>query len=514
MANKKVWFGKALNTAFVNPTFLHVLSPCWHIHFGHWQTASDYPSRLSFSCHLHFSYIWTFLSVFILVSFLAWTSPLTCLVGVAAEEPPPPPPPEKPPQEPPHQEIPPPPPPPEEPPPPPPPSPPPPPPETTPPVPSPRTSAETRPSTTSSLFVPLLSTSQFAAPVISQFPTPARSSPNQIPALSSIAPVIIPIAPQPPPPLLSTTNRPTNTLPPVQPTDAGSRSTAPPAPAVPSSTSLTDGAMSGNNSQGFEGDRSLVVALSTVLSVLGVVLIVGAVCVCYRYRYGRLPLSGRGPFSRRGIAPIDDEEIESWKASRTIEKSTTVVVDKQDSASSIRKPPSVIVYQNHNSYQPRTSTDTSPRSLYHKRSMDKRSIDLPNTPVLARAPNARVGLTDDAIEGDLAFIPSPKRQNSRLSKLPPLSPRHARHRSTRSSASVGSLRDHWFGYHGDFELSPRTSTDPYACMPSSAHSDGKHHRVYSDPSNPPRLSLGEEFRLGALSPRPQPRQSEIGLAVG
>ncbi|KAK1688257.1 hypothetical protein BDP55DRAFT_62756 [Colletotrichum godetiae] len=264
--------------------------------------------------------------------------------------------------------------------------------------------------------------------------------------------------------------------------------------------------MNGSKSQGIEGNRGLVVALSTVLSVLGVIIIIGAIFLCYRYRRGRLP------FSRRGNSPIDDEEIESWKACRTIEKCTTVVVDKHDSAGSIRKPASVIVYQNHNQHQPRPSTDTAPRSLYHKRSMDKKSIDIPQTPVLARAPNARVGLTDDAVEGDLAFLPSPKRQNSRLSKLP--SPRHGRHRSSRSSASVGSLREHWYGYHTDTELSPRPSVDPYFRMPSSAHSDGKHQRVYSSPSNPPRLSLDEEYHMGGLSPRPFLRQSEIGLAVG
>ncbi|GKT40081.1 uncharacterized protein ColSpa_00262 [Colletotrichum spaethianum] len=267
--------------------------------------------------------------------------------------------------------------------------------------------------------------------------------------------------------------------------------------------------MGNNNSQGINGNRSLVVALSTVLSVLGVVIIVGAICLCYRYRRGRLP------FGRRGNTPIDDEEIESWKACRTIEKCTTVVVDEHDphgSVGPIQKPSSVIVYQTNSPYQPRISTDTASRSLYHKRSMDK-SIDIPQTPVLARAPNARVGLTDDTVEGDVAFLPSPKRQTLRLSKLPPLSPRHGRHRSSRSSASAGSLRNHWYGYHTDLELSPRTSTDPYARMPSSAHSDGRHQHIYSS-STAPRLSLDEEFHLGGLSPRPFLRQSEIGLAVG
>ncbi|KAK1986282.1 hypothetical protein LZ30DRAFT_778421 [Colletotrichum cereale] len=266
-----------------------------------------------------------------------------------------------------------------------------------------------------------------------------------------------------------------------------------------------------NTSQGIGGNRSLVVALGTVLSLLGVVIIVGAICLCYRYRRGRLP------FGRRGNTPIDDEEIESWKACRTIEKCTTIVVDEHEqhgSAGSVRKPASTIVYQDNSQHQPRMSTETATRSLYHKRSMDKKSIDIPQAPVLARAPNARVGLTDDTVEGDLAFLPSPKRRSSRLSKLPPSSPRHGRHRSSRSSVSIGSLRDHWHGYHIDVELSSRASADPYTRMPSSAHSDGKRRHVYSSYPNPPRLSLDEELRLGGLSPRPFISRSEIGRAVG
>ncbi|OLN95882.1 hypothetical protein CCHL11_04994 [Colletotrichum chlorophyti] len=356
-----------------------------------------------------------------------------------------------------------------------------------------------------------------SAPNIPQpFPQPSpppslpqsRLPPPPVPPASSPAP----INPVLPPPLIS--NQPTVTLPAAQPTDARSGPTSFSAPAGPSSTSLTDshGAMGGNNSQGIAGNRSLVIALSTVFSVLGVVLVVGAICLCYRYR------RGRRPFGRRGDTPIDDEEIESWKACRTIEKSTTVIVDKTNSSGSIRKPASVIVYQNNTQsqqYQPRASTDTTgQRSLHHKRSMDKKSIEMPQTPVLARAPNARVGLTDDSVEGDVAFLPSPKRQNSRLSKLPPLSPRHGRHRSSRSSASVGSLRDHWYGYQTDLELSPRTSSDPYSYMPSSAHSDGRHKRLYTSSEQPPRLSLDEEFQMGGLSPRPFIRQSDIGVAVG
>jgi hypothetical protein len=72
--------------------------------------------------------------------------------------------------------------------------------------------------------------------------------------------------------------------------------------------------------------------------------------------------------------------------------------------------------------------------------MDK---SLPQTPIQARAPNSRPGLTDESVPGDDPFImpQSPKRAAARLAKPPPLSfagafgPRvhHVRGRSSRSS---------------------------------------------------------------------------------
>ncbi len=69
-------------------------------------------------------------------------------------------------------------------------------------------------------------------------------------------------------------------------------------------------------------------------------------------------------------------------------------------STSSRKPPSVIVYSNAQG-QGRPSGEGSPRSFtygagsgyYGKTSFDK---ELPHTPIQARAPNARTGLTDES----------------------------------------------------------------------------------------------------------------------
>jgi hypothetical protein len=269
------------------------------------------------------------------------------------------------------------------------------------------------------------------------------------------------------------------------------------------STEPHNNSMSGGNitSSGYEPNRTLIITLSTVLSVVGLLVIGIAVWCCCRGRQSRLP------FLARGITPIDDEEIESWKANRPNEKAPGAL-DRFTSAGTVRKPPSVIVYQNRDNT--RQSGEHSPKSFVGGY---KQSLEMPQTPALARAPNARPGLTDETVEGDQAFIPSRRRHPSRLSKLPPTTPRHARTRSSRSSISVGSWRDQWYHHHTDVELSPRTSNEYYYPRTSQSY-DRRHHRVYSSSSNPPRLSLDDDFFVGGLSPRPLIRQSDIGRAIG
>lgn len=273
-----------------------------------------------------------------------------------------------------------------------------------------------------------------------------------------------------------------------------------------SSSSIGDNHSETRQSNG--SDRTTVIILSTVLSVFGCLVIAVVMWACIRCRRRRTKL-----FSR-GITPIGDEEIETWKGHRN-EKSLEADVpqhsahppagshsrgyhQKQESTSSVRKPPSVIVYA-------RQSEELSPRSpltpnYFTKMSFDgKRSIDkdLPFTPIQARAPNAREGLTDETVPGDDPYLPGPRRRGSRLSKAP-RTPRlaHTRNKSSRSSLSLRSPGEGFFGgYDSDHEIYP------------------SHSRVSSDV--PPRLSLSNDWPAGGgLSPRPLVRAEEIGRAIG
>ncbi|KAK3945326.1 hypothetical protein QBC46DRAFT_433684 [Diplogelasinospora grovesii] len=309
--------------------------------------------------------------------------------------------------------------------------------------------------------------------------------------------------------------------------------------AVPTTTtdSPTDTAVSGSDASDIGNNSTLVITLSTVLSVVGCLLIVGTAVVCWRYRRRR-----RVPFFSRGISPIDDDEIATWKVARDEKAGTGGETDveaagaasgaaagagpaaataagtggdrspghaKHTSTSSAKKAPSVIVYnKGHGSRQ--SADDGSPRSTNHTSHGGKTSFDkeLPQTPIQARAPNARAGLTDESIPGDDPFLPSPKRHPSRLAKMPPhiSSPRsvHTRTRSSRSSTRSFS----GYGYAGsELELAPRHSHDNY-------QSHNSHSRIYSSSSIPPRLSFGEDGVVGGLSPRPSFRDQDIGRAIG
>ncbi|KAK1757467.1 hypothetical protein QBC47DRAFT_156952 [Echria macrotheca] len=296
-----------------------------------------------------------------------------------------------------------------------------------------------------------------------------------------------------------------------------------------------------SSSSGTGSNRTLVITLSTVLSVVGLLLILGTVFACRKYRKGRFPFA-------RGVSPIDDDEIATWKVPRTEKtpltgdgaaggvgfgatagmvamvgaaagrqsESERISHSKNPSTSSFRKPPSVIVYSNpHSQGSYRQSTENSPWSFVshdsghavtppYKMSFEK---VLPPPPVQAKAPNARVGLTDESIPGDEPFVPSPKRQTSRLSKLPPGASSHRRHLRTRSSrSSTRSFGDYAYGPELDF--AQRHSHD---YVPRSYG----HSRVYSSSSIPPRLSFSDESVFsGGLSPRPLLAGQEIGRAIG
>lgn len=271
-----------------------------------------------------------------------------------------------------------------------------------------------------------------------------------------------------------------------------------------------------------DGSQSTTIILSTVLSVLGCSLVAGSVFAYVRYRRRRTQL-----FSR-AVSPIDDDEIATWKGNRQekeLENGRTGIVamadskghQKHESVGSTRKPASVIVYSNS-----QWSEERSPRlpSYYGKRSLDGRKMsfdkEAPSTPILARAPNAREGLTDDAVPGDDPFVQIPKRHTSRLSKVSPSiqPPRqaHTRSKSARSNFSLHSLGDHLKSYDSDVELAPQASRDQ-----QDGPSRRKPARVFSSSSVPPRSSLSDDWPgPSKLSPTPAVaiRREDIGRAIG
>lgn len=307
------------------------------------------------------------------------------------------------------------------------------------------------------------------------------------------------------------------------------------------------------------GRKLLIIILSSAIPVVVLLLASIAICLCWRKKQRRIRL-----FSRT-VTPVDDDEIATWKTPKSEEagfatgdntdfdgKSRPTTGDrlntshgKQPSTSSVKKPASVIVYTNPQdqaaSGDIRKSLDEgSPRSAAHSTHSGyygKTSIDhtpIPPTPILARAPNSKPGLTDETVPGDVPFIPAPKRQPSRLYKLPPGThggggsstprSRHGRKRSSKSStSSIGGYstfhnnnynRAAYYrggGYTSDTGgggFSGRRSHDHVR-----THSMHHHHhsRLHSGVTVPPRLSLGDDARL---SRRQFLREDEIGRAIG
>ncbi|KAI1470944.1 uncharacterized protein F4812DRAFT_283167 [Daldinia caldariorum] len=248
------------------------------------------------------------------------------------------------------------------------------------------------------------------------------------------------------------------------------------------------------------GTSTSTIVLSTVLSIAGVVLIAVAAYLCTGDRRRRLPMFNRG------ITPIGDDEIATWKSNRSAEKAnryTTRPTHSQNgsTSTSTRGAPSLIQYQN----GARPSLEVvSPRSFLG----DKNSFDLPQIPgaVLARAPNARSGLTDETVPGDDPFLPSPRRHPSRLHKLP----------SNSSSPNIrkGSRSDSLRSFS---EPSWRDSAVETSSLRGSSDGYARSHRIYSNSPlpPPPRLSFGENEQFTGLSPPPSRRgENTIGLAVG
>ncbi|KAH0544109.1 hypothetical protein FGG08_001727 [Glutinoglossum americanum] len=136
--------------------------------------------------------------------------------------------------------------------------------------------------------------------------------------------------------------------------------------------------------------RNLILILALGL---GSVLVAVAAWLSYRLRRRR---SSGASFFGRNSTPIDDEEIQTWR--------------KQASVAS--------TVGSHNAERkPRFSMEWAEK--------------LPTTPPTAKAPNARMGLTDEIVPGEEPFVPLPKRSpSSRIYR-----PRHLRSKSARSSIS-------------------------------------------------------------------------------
>ncbi|KAI1425477.1 hypothetical protein F5Y12DRAFT_367946 [Xylaria sp. FL1777] len=247
---------------------------------------------------------------------------------------------------------------------------------------------------------------------------------------------------------------------------------------------------------GISSHEKLVIVLSTVLGFIGVGLIVTAALWYLRSRR-------RHKLFNRGLTPIGDDEIATWKVSRAEEKETEAYTTRpshvsKDSTSSAR-----IQYQNQKGAS-RPSTDAvgiSPRSFIS----NGFSMDLPRAPeaaaAFARAPNARTGLTDETVPGDEPFVPQLKRQPSRLQKMHPISRSSSRTRTVRSQS-------HPENWQSSTDSSPTGSRDG---NPRAAG----HSRIYSSSSIPPRISTAADKEMfGGLSPPPSRRGEVIGQALG
>ncbi|KAF4510632.1 hypothetical protein G6O67_002508 [Ophiocordyceps sinensis] len=257
---------------------------------------------------------------------------------------------------------------------------------------------------------------------------------------------------------------------------------------------------------------TVTIALATIIP--SVIVVAAVAMLCWRL------LGRRSRLFHRGITPIDDEEIESWKSGTPAEKdcgsppspwrdSLPSSYRATNSVASTRKPASVIVYQSPSSQYGVGLSDDLSCSPAH----GTMSFDVLPTPVLARAPNARPGLTDEAVQGEDAFVSLARRHPCRLAKPPPRGSRHNRSKSSRAtmSGTTGS-HDTWYGQQFEYHRLPRRSADHILPSPTTYRPDLTH--VHTSRSTPMRTWFDEEISLVGLSPRPLIRNSEIGRAIG
>ncbi|KAG6019863.1 hypothetical protein E4U19_006854 [Claviceps sp. Clav32 group G5] len=265
---------------------------------------------------------------------------------------------------------------------------------------------------------------------------------------------------------------------------------------------------------GLVSTQTLVILLTTIIPSA---LLITIATILYRARRRRAKLFARA------VTPIDDQEILSWKIDRR-ESEKPLGVEavehtydpdqqpRQDSfhthkasgsVGSIQKPASVIIYHDLSRYTSRSSLSRDTSVLPPITPNRRHSLDMPPIPVavLARAPNSRPGLTDEAVQGEDAFIAQPRRQTARLPKSAcPSRQWHERSNSAQTPTSPRTV---------DSALLPRRSAETLFLDTNLGSGD-----VDSWFTAPRWGSWDEEVSLGGLSPRPVVHRSEIGRAIG
>ncbi|KAI1265748.1 hypothetical protein F5Y18DRAFT_426837 [Xylariaceae sp. FL1019] len=230
------------------------------------------------------------------------------------------------------------------------------------------------------------------------------------------------------------------------------------------------------------GHDTLVIVLSAVFGFIGLALLIIGGIWCVRARRRRV--------FNRGITPIGDEEIASWKVPQgdekefEVERYTARPSHASKGSTSSTKRATTIQY----SGRPSADVAASSRSFVsHKYSMEFPLSPPEAIAVVARAPNARSGLTDESVPGDDPFITLPRRQPSRLQKIPPSTPGTPRSRSNSMKSHTGA----WPGSNAEYGVG--------------------HSRMYSTSSMPPLPSRSENEVYTDSSPLPS---HMIGQAIG
>ncbi|KAI1433301.1 hypothetical protein GGR50DRAFT_696216 [Xylaria sp. CBS 124048] len=251
-----------------------------------------------------------------------------------------------------------------------------------------------------------------------------------------------------------------------------------------------------NGDGGISSHDKLIIALTVVFGIIGISLGVSAIFLCARRR------RRRGLFNR-GLTPISDDEIATWKVSREDQRSMVYPARPSHGSKESTSSAKIIQYQvAAGGSRPSVDGPTmSPRSFTNHAF----GIELPQVPesaVFARAPNARAGLTDETIPGADPFVTTLKKQPSRLQKSGLSTPIKGLGRTlsqTRGSRSY-SQPERWHNHSTD--SSPAESKDA---------NGRRHSRMYSFPSVPPHYYAGQaKETCTELSPPPSRLRQDAG----